>query len=45
VAVVVLTHGRAATEMVRVVNNMLKVNHAHGLGMELTESPETFCSV
>lgn len=42
VAVVVLSHGRSATEMVRVVNNMLKVNHAHGLGMELTESPEHF---
>ncbi len=42
IAVVVLTHGRAATEMVRVVNTMLKVNHAHGLDMELTESPDHF---
>jgi len=42
VAVVVLTHGRAATEMARVVNSMLKVNHAHGLDMELGESPDRF---
>ncbi len=42
VAVVVLSHGRAATEMVKVVNTMLKVNHAHSLDMELTESPKNF---
>lgn len=42
VAVVVLTHGRSATEMVRVVNSMLKVSHAHGLDMELEESPDEF---
>ena len=28
--------------MVRVVNSMLKVNHAHGLDMELTERPDHF---
>lgn len=42
VAVLVLSHGRIAREMVSVVNTLLKVDHAHSLDMALTESPDSF---
>jgi len=42
VAVLVLSHGRIAREMVSVVHSLLKVDHAHGLDMSLTERPEDF---
>jgi len=42
VAVLVLSHGRVAQEMVHVVHALLRVDHAHSLDMALTESPEHF---
>jgi len=42
VAVLVLSHGRIAQEMVKVANSLLKTDHANYLDMALTESPEDF---
>lgn len=42
VAVLVLSHGRIAQEMVNVVSSLFKVDHAHSLDMALTESPDDF---
>lgn len=42
VAVLVLSHGGIAREMVNVVHALLQVDHAHGLDMALTESPDNF---
>lgn len=39
VGIIVLSHGRVATGMVEVANKLLGVNHAVGLEMELTDSP------
>jgi transcriptional regulatory protein LevR len=42
VAVLVLSHGRVAQEMVNVVHALLRENHVHSLDMSLMESPEDF---
>lgn len=42
IAVLVLSHGGIAKEMVKVAHALLKVNHVYSLDMALTESPEDF---
>lgn len=44
VAVLVLSHGGIAREMVNVVHALLQDEHTHALDMALTEKPEAFLS-